>query len=393
MQTFLWVLTALMALLNLFSVYLGVMFLFAFKKRRVYPKAAPETRFAVIIPARNEAHVVGNLIAALRAQSYPRKKIDIYVAVNNTTDDTEAVALKAGAQVIRCKGTVTCKGQVLEQAFDALMDKGYDAYVIFDADNIPDRDFMQRMNDALQAGERVCKGRLKCGNYTDSWVSGGYGLYHALMELTYSKPHSEAGFSSNLVGTAFAVHREVIDAMGGWHTQSICEDTEFAAQATRMGWRVAFVYDALSYDEQVADFGVSLKQRHRWCYGMIQCARMMTKSMFSRSCPKKGMARDFGMLFIISHTAPLAGIIGCISMLFQPPWMLLLMGCGLLLALAAMMLLAVFLCWYGGYPVKKMLPTILGFPVFMASWAPIQLISLFIPVKTWSEIKHTGQAG
>lgn len=393
MQTLFWILSALMMLLNVFTVYLGILFLFAFKKRKPYPKASPETRFAVIIPARNEAQVVGNLIAALKAQSYPLKKIDIYVVINNTTDDTEAVALKAGAKVIRCEGKITCKGQVLNQAFDALKGKGYDAYAIFDADNIPDRDFMQRMNDALHAGERVCKGRLKCGNYTDSWVAGGYGLYHALMELTYSRPHSAAGFSSNLVGTAFVAHREVIDAMGGWHTSSICEDTEFAAQATRMGYRVAFVYDAMSYDEQVADFGVSLRQRHRWCYGMIQCARMMTKSMFSRSCPKKGMARDFGMLFIISHTAPLAGVLGCISMLFQPQWMLPLMGFGVILAILAMMLLAVFLCWYGGYPVKKMLPTILGFPLFMFSWAPIQILSLFIPVKTWSEIKHTGQAG
>ncbi|MBQ7006353.1 MAG: hypothetical protein IJN59_00840, partial [Oscillospiraceae bacterium] len=51
-----------------------------------------------------------------------------------------------------------------------------DAYVVFDADNIPAPDFLQRINDAFAAGERVCKGRLKAGNYTESWVSGGYGL-------------------------------------------------------------------------------------------------------------------------------------------------------------------------------------------------------------------------
>ena len=391
MQTCFWVLSVLMVLLNLFSVYLAVMFLFAFKRRKVYAKAAPDTRFAVIIPARNEARVVGNLIAALRAQNYPAEKIDIFVAVNNTTDDTEAVAIAAGAEVIRCEGRITCKGDVLHQAFEVLEGRGYDAYAIFDADNIPDREFMQRMNDALAAGERVCKGRLKCGNYADSWVSGGYGLYHALMELTYSRPHSAAGFSSNLVGTAFVAHREVIEAMGGWNTESICEDTEFAAQATRLGYRVAFVYDALSYDEQVADFGVSLRQRHRWCYGMIQCARLMTRSMFSRACPKRGMARDFGMLFIISHTAPLGGILGFISMFFQPRWMLVCCGAGLVLACVGMMLLAVFLCWYGGYPIRRMLPVILGFPIFMGSWIPLQILALFVPVRSWAEIKHKGQ--
>jgi len=391
MQTIFWILSALMVLLNLLTVYLGIIFLFTFRKRRSYPKAKAETRFAVIVPARNEENVVGNLIAALKAQSYPQKKIDIFVAVNNTTDNTEAVALEAGAQVIRCEGTITNKGQVLNQIFDRIRNKGYDAYVVFDADNIPDRDFLQRMNDALAAGERVCKGRLKCGNFAESWVSGSYGLHHALMEMFYSKPHTEAGFSSNLFGTAFAVHREVIDAMNGWHTETICEDTEFAAQATRMGWRVAFVYDAMSYDEQVTQFGVSLCQRHRWCYGMIQCARLMTRSMFSRACPKKGMARDFGMIFIISHTAPVAGLLGMIGMLFMPAQMLPLMGIGVIAALVGCILLAVFLCFYGGYPVSKMIPAIVGFPVFMASWAPLQLYALVVPVKTWSEIRHSGQ--
>ena len=88
MQIIFWVLMALMVLLNLLTVYLGIIFFYTFRKHRSYPKAKAETRFAVIIPARNEAGVVGNLIAALKAQSYPQKKVDIFVAVNNTTDRT-----------------------------------------------------------------------------------------------------------------------------------------------------------------------------------------------------------------------------------------------------------------------------------------------------------------
>ena len=391
MQTAMWTLMIVMALLNLFTVYIGVMFLFTFKKRNPHPKAAPETRFAVIVPARNEAHVVGNLIAALKNQSYPSENVDIFVAVNNTTDDTADVARAAGASVIDCVGKITCKGQVLHQAIEELLPLGHDAYVVFDADNIPAPDFLQRINDALAAGERVCKGRLKAGNYAESWVSGGYGLYHALMEWTYSLPHTNAGFSSNLVGTAFAFHREVIEKLGGWNTVTLCEDTEFAAQVSRIGYRVAFIPEALSYDEQVPSFRTSLRQRHRWCYGMIQSARLMTKSMFSRACPRKGMARDFGMLFIVSHTAPIAGLVGLAAMFFQPPEMLLLMAAAVPLVIIAMWLLALFLCRCGGYPIKPMLPAILLFPLFMVSWAPLQLYALFVPVKTWTEIRHNGQ--
>lgn len=383
----------LMLALNLATAYIGVTALFLFKRRRPYPKAAPRTRFAVIIPARNEEKVIGNLVRALRAQNYPQEMIDIFVASNNCTDRTEQVALEAGAKIIACTGAITCKGDVLHQAFERLMPMDHDAFCIFDADNIPDPNFMQAMNDALCAGERVCKGRLKSGNAFESWVSGGYGLYHALLEWTYSRAHSAMGFSSNLVGTAFVAHREVMQQLGGWNTKSICEDTEFAVQCTRLGHRVAWVYEAMSYDEQVTKFGVSLRQRHRWCRGMVQCAQMYLKSMFGSDCPKKGMARDFGVLLLSSHTAPLAFLAMIVFLPFQPKWMLLLSAAGMVLALLGMMLLAVALCVLGGYPVKRMWKTIVMFPVFMVSWIPVQMAGLLIPVKKWTPIDHNGQKG
>ena len=392
MQAIFHVLVALMILLNLCSAYLAVTALFVFKKHTPYQNSEPTTRFAVIIPARNEAHVLPNIIRALRSQNYPSELIDIYVASNHCTDDTAQIARKLGAEVIACADSVRCKGDVLHEAVCALLPQPYDAYAVFDADNLPAPDFMQRMNDALNAGERVCRGRLKAGNALESWVSGDYGLYHALMEWTYSRPHTNAGFSSNLVGTAFVIHREVFEAMDGWNTSTICEDSEFAAQCSQMGYRVAFIPEALSYDEQVASFGISLRQRRRWCYGMIQAARKMLPDMFSSKCPKKGMARDFGMLFLISHTAPLATIAMLLSLPFQPRGTLWIVPISLALSWVGVTLLAIPLCWLGGYPTRKMWKAILLHPIFMVSWAPLQVLALFVPVNTWSPIPHNGQS-
>ena len=386
------VLMILMVLLNLFSIYLAVIALNLFKKHVPFPHADPATRFAVVIPARNEANVLCHLIAALNAQEYPSGLVDIYVAANHCTDDTVATARRLGAEVIECSDDVRIKGDVLHQAIAALMPRAYDAYAFFDADNLPAPDFLQRINDAFAAGETVCKGRLKAGNASASWVAGDYGLYHALMEWTYSRPHTAAGFSSNLVGTAFAVRREVFEEMGGWNTVTICEDSEFAAQCTRMGHRVCFVPEALSYDEQVTGFGTSLRQRRRWCYGMVQAARRMTASMFSPDNPRPAMARDFGMLFIISHTAPLAMLVMLLSLPFQPKAMWLGMGGSLVLSWVGMTLLGLLLCPLGGYPLKEMKGAVLLHPLFMASWVPLQVMALFWPVKQWTPIAHMGQA-
>lgn len=379
-------------LINLFTVYIGVTALFMFKKRKPYPKAEPDTRFAVVIPARNEEKVIGNLIRALQRQEYPKDKFDIWVAANNCTDRTAEIAQSLGANVFAATGTITCKGDVLHQVMETLLPMDYDAFVFFDADNIPVPDFLQRMNDALAAGERVCKGRLKSGNARESWVSGSYGLYHALLEWTYSRPHSAMGCSSNLVGTAFAAHRQVFDELGGWNTVSLCEDTEFLAQSTRIGHRVAWVYEAMSYDEQVARFGVSLRQRLRWCSGMIRVARNETKHLLSKNCPKRKMAIDLAMLFIVSHTSPIAFALMLLSLPFVEPVMLLLMAGGMVLACIGMMLLAAVLCYAGGYGIKGMGKTILLFPIFMASFIPLQFYALFEPVRKWEVVEHNGQA-
>ena len=80
-----------------------------------------------------------------------------------------------------------------------------------------------------------------------------------------------------------------------------------------------------------------------------------------------------------------------ISLPFQPVLMLWLTAASLVLALFGMMLLAAVLCPLGGYKLRGMGKTILMYPVFMASWIPVQIAALFIPVKTWHEIRHEGQ--
>ena len=124
---------------------------------------------------------------------------------------------------------------------------------------------------------------------------------------------------------------------------------------------------------------------------MVQCARSMIGSMFSRRCPKKGMARDFGMTFVLSHTAPLSLLFMLAMLPFQPAPMLWLTLAGTLLSIPAMMLLAVALCLLGGYPIRKMIPSILMFPLFLFSFAPLQILAVFVPVRSWTPIPHTGQ--
>ena len=104
-----------------------------------------ENYFAILIPARNEEVVIGNLIDSLKSQNYSQDKYQIYVIPNNCTDNTAKVASCHGATIIECNQNVKTKGDVLKVAFDKLeKNKEIDAYIIFDADNVVHPDFHRK---------------------------------------------------------------------------------------------------------------------------------------------------------------------------------------------------------------------------------------------------------
>ena len=100
-----------------------------------------ENRFMAIIPAHNEAAVVANLIESLKNQKYPKNLYDIYVIADNCTDNTAEVARNAGAIVYeRFDEKKKTKGFALQWFLAQKIeeDAPYDAFCIFDADNIAD---------------------------------------------------------------------------------------------------------------------------------------------------------------------------------------------------------------------------------------------------------------
>ena len=71
------------------------------RNRRDLHEVSRLRRYGVLISARNEEGVIGELIASLRAQNYPADLLDIYVVADNCTDRTAEVARAAGATVYR----------------------------------------------------------------------------------------------------------------------------------------------------------------------------------------------------------------------------------------------------------------------------------------------------
>lgn len=381
--------------LKIFTLYFAAVAVFALRRRKRFPRSAPQTRFAVVVAARNEEAVIGNLVCSVLSQEYPEALRDVYVVPNNCTDFTEAAAAAAGAEIIHCLGPVSSKGDALHQAFAQLLPKGYDAFLVFDADNVLAPDYLSRMNDAFASGAQVCKSRTRAQNPTASGVAGCYGLYNVIFDLIWNRARAACGLSAKLVGTGFGFRREVLEHLGGWNTSTIAEDAEFAAQCAKAGIRVSWVPDAVNYDEEPTSFRVSLRQRYRWCSGVMQVAKQNVGKLWRSGVPRPMLRWDMTMFMLAPFTQAVSGLLLAASVaagiLNGSAAAAIAALCGLGLYCVGGMALGVVLCVLGGYALQGMTKSILFFPVFMASWLPLQIVSLFRDNTQWRQVTHQGQ--
>ena len=359
------------------------------RKKSKCPSALPTTRFAVVIAARNEEAVIGRLVKSLAAQDYPRELFDVFVIPNNCADDTAGAAFRAGAEILLCEEPVRQKGDALRQAFEQLNGKGYDAYLVFDADNVVDRQYLQKTNDAFCAGAQVVKGRQMALNPRQSWVAGCYDLYFAGFDLLFNLPRARGNLSAKLVGTGFAVRADVLEQMGGWNTSTIAEDAEFAAQCALAGIRVCWTPEAITYDEQPCSFVTSIYQRKRWCSGVIQVGRKMLPSLVH--APHSPLRRDILLFLLTAQLQPVSVLLLCISGLCTLSeadfHSMELMGSPALYWLGCVIFAMVLQCISRPADRRNTWAALL-FPLFMASWVPLQVLALFRKTTDWQVIPH-----
>lgn len=372
---------------------------FARNGRKQIKNHKPKTRFNILIAARNEGKVIGNLIASLKNQDYPKDLYKIYVIPNNCTDDTEEVAKKAGAKIISCDIPVKTKGEVLKHVFAKFMDKDdFDAFAIFDADNIVDPNWLKEMNNTLLSGFNVAEGNRDSKNVSDNWLSGSYSLFYYMQNLFFNKARLNLGLSAAINGTGFVVKKSVIEKYG-FDPKTLTEDSEFTAQCSLNGERIAYVEKAITYDEHPIRFKDSWNQRKRWSKGTLQCLRIYGGRLFLNIF-KNGNMTSLDMLMMFM--APIVQVISLILFLVLIEFRFLgielfdlfsyLFASGILFFIVTYLIgvaTNVFVFAINRQKISEVLSSVFLFALFIFTWIPINIVCLVKKDVTWKPITHT----
>lgn len=374
--------------------------LMSWKRPMDYGRHPARTRFAILIAARNEELVIGPLINSLLTQDYPSELYDVWVIPNNCTDNTALAAQNFGAKVLECTVPVRSKGEVLRFAYQCLHGRQYDAYCVFDADNLVDRRFLSEMNNAYMAGARVAQGYRDSKNPFDTVISGSYSIYYWMMDRFHNGGKTGLGLSALVNGTGFMISAQTLERMGGWHTQTISEDLEITAQCILAGEKVHWVPKAITYDEQPLDYALSVKQRRRWTSGTVQVARLYMGRTLQAFGTRGGMPLlDLAATLIIPayQAAALLNLIlislsaclDCYKLSQVPGTFLLAVVLNLALTALGSTLAACLVLTVEGKWDRRMLKSVAFYWLFLLSWLPITLESFVKKTTVWEEIRHT----
>ena len=279
------------SLCYMYQVVYAVIVLVKDHRRKPHPQHdTPKNHFAVLIAGRNEEKVIGELVKSIKAQDYPEELVDVFVVADNCTDSTAEVAQNAGANVfVRNDKLVVGKSHALDFALNRIRilhgDEGgrtdYDAYIVFDADNVIDPGYMAAMNREFNRGSQVITCYRNSKNYDSNWVSAGSGLWFLREAKFLSNARSMVGSSCAISGTGFLISADILETNGGWIHHLLTEDIEFSTDCIANGIRIGYAADAVIYDEQPTTMRDSWRQRMRWAKGFYQVLLKYGRDLFA----------------------------------------------------------------------------------------------------------------
>ena len=369
------------------------------------PLASPSKahRYAVLIAARNEENVISGLLDSLRAQTYDMSLVTVFVAADNCTDSTAAIARAHGAVVYeRFNQLNVGKGYALDfllQHIGADYPAGFDGYFVFDADNILAPDYIERMNEMFSNGHEIVTSYRNSKNFGGNWISAGYALWFLRESRYLNGARTRLGSSAAVGGTGFLFSQRILNESHGWRFYLLTEDIEFSVYHILRGEKIAICESDVLYDEQPTDFRQSCRQRLRWAKGYVQVFLRYGGQLLRGAAKGSWSCFDMSMsilpAFILTSLCLLANITLTVLGLMQ--------GAGVWFAIRSLLeclgsILATLLVLGGITTVtewhrihattaQKLVYT-LTFPLFMLTYLPISLAALFMKVE-WKPIHHS----
>ncbi|RYF01883.1 MAG: glycosyltransferase family 2 protein [Comamonadaceae bacterium] len=272
----------------------------------------------VLIAAHNEEKVIAGCIEALLQTDYPADRMTI-IPVNDRSTDATAQIINSYSERFpdRLSPFHRASGKPGKSAAlkDALRLADGDIAIIFDADYVPGRGLLKQLVAPFFDPEvGAVMGRVVP-------INSGTNLLTRLLDLERSAGYQvdqQARMNMHLMpqygGTVGGVRMSAVEAVGGWHDDTLAEDTDITYRLMFNGWKTVYTNRSECYEEVPEDWLVRIKQVKRWAKGHNQVlARHWWK--FAKSPYLTLAQRIDGLLLLFVFVIPVIMLAGwCLAL-------------------------------------------------------------------------------
>ncbi|MBE9167840.1 glycosyltransferase [Pleurocapsales cyanobacterium LEGE 06147] len=224
----------------------------------------------IFIPTYNEPEfILRRTILGCQGLEYANKKI--YLLDDKRRDRMRSLAYELGCEYITRPDNRHAKAGNLNHALPLTSGE---LVVVFDSDFIPTKNFLTRTVGFFQ-NPQIALVQTHKSFYNRDPIARNLGLEKVLTEeeeITYRYQQLLRDAIATVVccGTSFVVRRSALEEVGGFVTDSLCEDYFTGINLSSKGYRVIYLGESLSAGlsaENIADF---MAQRMRWTRGTLQ---------------------------------------------------------------------------------------------------------------------------
>ena len=272
----------------------------------------PEGRLLGQLPVYNESAVAQRLLNAIARLRWSGGDLHIQILDDSTDATPELVAAWLDVHAATHPARWSHLRRTNRSGFKAgALDAGLraapeaDFVAIFDADFVPEPDFLERATSALVAAAQtaVVQARWAHLNRNENALTSVQALNLDAHFTVEQGGRSALGGWAAFNGTAGVWRRLAIDEAGGWMGDTLAEDFDLSIRVQLAGCRVAYLDDLEAPAELPARFGAYASQQHRWTAGGAGCARKHVRAIW-RSYRGARRWHALGQLFASSIHVP-----------------------------------------------------------------------------------------
>jgi len=233
------------------------------------------TSVSVIVPAKNEEKVIGNCIESLLNLDYPEDKLEIIVSIDDSTDKTLEICKEYEPRVKVIESSPKkCKAEALNEVLPSA--KG-EIIGIYDADCIVERnclkEVMKHFSNKDIAG---VSGLIKSYNKNKSLIAKSLSLETCF--VSFSEYFiNKLGANAHFFGKNMFIRKNILEKIGGFDEYTFLEDTELSVRMKRLGYKVIFEPEAITWHEEPENFRSFLRQRSRISRGALRLKKLKTQ--------------------------------------------------------------------------------------------------------------------